>query len=399
MTVKSFRYIAIFLIFGLLADSAKSPGSAGKSCMTPTLASIPSPMPQRRYELDPKYPPSPSMPDWWQPQLNLFERMRYGYELGQYSTSLIDFVIQNNDLWIAYSTTVVRYNTLTEELMYYQVSRSDGNNISFRDLFVTTDGNLWAGEYVFDDDGYLALAHFNPQTNSFVLVTDQDGLMSKARAKSEIEWDAFNILAEFPSGELAIATGGDIYSYDIKSNTAKKIFGDSQGFKVKTFAISQTGSIWFTVQSMDDLDIREYDPQTQQVYDYGPALVSLDDLAANDIAVKMLFVDSQNRVWDSYFSRLEPSQTKRYEWKLVDRSPIFVTPYISDFTYGWAYGSDTIQLSDGNIWMSTGVGIVKYDTKTDQWCWSSPQGANVVEDKNGNLWIVSGTQIYKSKIQ
>lgn len=400
MLIKYIRLSALLVICGLLAGCTKASSLNGESCMTPLLTEIPSPMPQMSHETMPNIPERQPMPEWWQPQLNLFQRMEYHSKLGRYSDYASDIVLLKDDLWISYDETVVRYDIVTGKLSYYKVSGPIKDNFYFDDLFVTSDGNLWAvGIDMSEDHHYTALAHYNPETDSVKVVADEDDLFRQAGINSNDNLSNDHIFGELPNGEVAIVIGGRVYSYDLSTDTAKLLPGLDPRYKVETIAVSNDGNIWFSEHTYDDLNIREFNMTTHKVTDYGPALETIDDLAMNTTAVKTLMVDSQNRVWVAYFNRLDPDGEKGYVWKNLERSPLFISVYLPDLIYGWTGVSNLYEFSDGNIWFETGMGVIKLDTKTDQWCWSSPHAdSGIAEDQNGNLWIVADGQIYKTSI-
>lgn len=397
MLSKLFRFSILFLVCGLLSGCTKASSLNGESCMTPLLTEIPSPIPQIFKEWLPIVPARKPIPEWWQPQLSSKELIGARQDDEKEYKEAGDIVQLNNDLWISFQTTVVRYDTASGNLKYYQGPELGTDTFLFEDLFISSDGTLWAGgTFISTEQNYIALSVFNPQTDTFEVVYDKDGYLIRTAKSATYTLSYAGFLAELPNQDLVINIGSRVLTYDPSSNTAQKI---PVQYEVATIAVSEDGKILFSVRDLDDWHIRTVNPETHQVTDYGSAVAFTDDLMSYENRLKTLFVDSKGQVWVSYLNRLDPDPDKGFIWKNLDRSPLLIDFYDPDYKYVWSSVSNMYEFSDGNIWFDTGMGIIKQDTSTDDWCWSSPLAeGGIAEDHNGNLWIVADGQIYKTSI-
>ena len=388
--------LLVLVVVTLFSCNGVDQSIATQQCLKPNLVTIPSPIPQTRDIQDgqfiPELPDRKPMPSWWEPQWNWFQRMRLP-ERWFYFGSENDVIIFGDEVWIGYFKDLVRYNPKSGEISTYQL-RDLGNYFGYakiEDLFVTSDQVLWVGLDMREDNS-SALARYNPEKDMLELVADQDGLLESGK----VHIIAQSSVHEYSDRQLVFVLNESIIMYDIKSNQAQMILGIEQGFKIEYIDISTDGHIWFMTR--DDFSVRELDPVTGMIWDYGEP-PSITEYELERSFAKRILSDSQGRVWAAPLGWLEPDQNTHYRWHSIKNTPILVDIYATDVIYDWSGIGNLYESSDGRIWLSTGVGIVAYDPNNQLWCWSASTASLVVEDQSGYLWIVGDRQIYKYNLQ
>ena len=389
-TINSFLYG--FTLISLLAGCSNIQLSGGSSCI-PANVTTGYDLNLRRQD-ETNVPHRKSMPSWWEPQLNETQvnRMR--------QASLFDVVIRfGNEIWLAsyaddLGNSIVRYHTDTSDIKAYGVIDENGNGYVAGNLFVTHDGNLWA-RFITNQE-YSLLAWYDSQKDEFRIITDQDGLLAPP-VDIKITWNGRTqpVIDETPDGNLVVAINGEIYVYNPKTNQAKRVLEREKRLNINSIAVAQDGHVWFTTSN--ELSIRELDPTNGVIWDYGPPSSAVADDPTNlfSLVSKAIEIDRIGRVWVSDFGWLEHNQEARYVWHSLVRSPIFISIYDPEYEYLWIRPDAIYQFSDGKMWYSSGIGIVRFDVQTGEWCWSATVSGPLAEDASGNLWLVANGQIYK----
>ena len=295
------------------------------------------------------------------------------------------------------NNSIIKYNIDTHQVKKYAILGRAGSGFVADSLLVTRDGSLWARlSLLISEPNYSVLARYDEAKDQFDVVRDKDGLLLPTTI--EALHNLFSkpaVLAEEPDASLVVVLDGEIYQYDLIENRAQLLLGHSSGFDVNSIAASNDGHIWFL--SGADLSIRELDPHDGKIWDYGPPPGINGEGVAIPLAdmPKPLEVDDKGRVWVGDYGWLEPtSQESRYAWHEIDRSPIFVNIYDPEFLYRWERPYAVSQLSDGNLWFRSILGIFQFDENANAWCWVATASGPLTEDGTGNVWLVD-KQIYR----
>jgi streptogramin lyase len=393
---------------GSLALGSQAAESSALDCLAPHLEVIPFPMPQKNPRTIAWDGIPLAVPDWWKPQLDAEQQTQYekiGRDLefsGAYDIQVFD-----NQVWIAHMGGVMRFDVTHNLIKTYQIAvNSPLGHYAFVALYYGK-GELWA---ILTSGPEAALAQYDPNTDEFRIVHDKDGLLDQ-QPDPTIK-DLPSVIGELSDRNLVFVLGWQIFSYNPANRQAKILLGSESGFHVDTIAISKDDKVWFT--TVNDFVIRSLNPATGKIREYGePASLLRDNAKQAGLAEKSskaIAVDDQGRVWVGYFDRLEPKGFGRYEWQAVDRPTIFVddthiyaTGDYAVYMYKWSPVISVARFSDGNMWFSTGVGVVQYNMAQDNWCWSATQPypgdsfSRITEDEHGNIWMVNSytNQIYK----
>lgn len=393
MITKHLVFRSMLILFVALSGCSLPIERSGASkCLPSIVDAIPSSMPQKK-EYNSDNVSRKAMPRWWDPQLNFLQVRELSNNIP------LDIVAYSGNIWVAYSETgLIRYSPDTHTIKQYEILGINGQE-QVSDLLVTSEGQLWAsiappGE----DKNYQVLVRYNPELDSFEFIVDENRLLSSFTSRLRgYRYGAR--LQEMPNGDVLVVAHERIVLYDPETNLAKLILDDKSGFFVENTAVSSKGNIWFTTK--DDFNLRVIDLNTLEINDHGqpPGVLewSLDDPMYDEQMID-IYVDDQDRVWVNYFAMLETNQAGEYVWRQILSPAIFVDVFDTNtYRYKWSSIVSINQFSDGSIWFTSSVGIVKYDPKKEEWCWSSQQSSpSITEDIDGNLWVTSyDGQIYK----
>jgi len=385
-----------FAFIGLLAACTTRNTSQGSSCIPANVTTNYAPNLRRQDETN--VPNRKPMPSWWGPQLNEVQVNKMN------QASVFDVVARSgNEIWLAsypdtLGNSILRYRTDTGDIRAYRVLDQHGKGYVAGNLFVAHDGSLWAR--LITEQDYSILAQYDPQKDEFRIVTDQSGLLLPSK-DIRITWNGRTqpVLDETPDGNLILALNGEIYVYNPRTNLARRILGRDKGLDVNSIAVSKDGHVWFTTSN--ELSIRELDPTNGTLWDYGPppGVTADDPVNLFSLVSKAMVIDGAGRVWVTDFGWLgHTNQEMRYIWEPISRSTIFISIYDPDYEYMWIRPDAIYQFSDGNIWYQSGLGIVRFNVQTSEWCWTATLTGPLAEDSKGNLWFVANGQIYKYKL-
>jgi len=395
--------ISILLLVSIFPNMGKQALSSKAGCMTLNLTTIPSPMPQHK-SYGSNIVTSPSVPSWWEPQLNFLQQIQLE-NISLKNSAPQDMVVYKNQVWIAFSESIVQYDSGFFSIYRIPVGTSKENYL-IEDLYVSKNSILWV---TLAASSSSAIARYDTAMDKFIVITDKAGILNQSGA---LTWPSTPLaMSEMSNGDLVFTLGQEIFSYDPVNQQAQKLLGLESGLRVDTLTVAKDNRIWFT--TVNDFSIRSLDPVTGKINKYGepPSLIKSE---ANQTGLaressKAITIDNNGRVWVGYFDRLEPDNKNGHFWRELDRSSIFVDIYDTEvYRYKWSPVISVTQFSDGSLWFSTGVGVVQFSVSKDSWCWSAPQPVPatntfplIYEDENGNIWMIYMdarlNQIYKLK--
>jgi streptogramin lyase len=370
-------------------------------CLTRPLAIVPSRMPQRKAYVENSKVLSYEFPSWWKPLLDDAQyKLMPAVDTVPVTRPIYEKILANGkDVWFTYSPnhSLARYDTQSHELKLYSIPDNRGLPLRVSDIFLAENQTLWT---ILNSPqpsaGYSVLARYQPDTDAFEIITDEDDVLTRLGETSANP--SSRRLAELPDGQLAIVMNGDIYLFDPFMNRAKLLLDNGN---VESIATGKEDSVWF-VNQYKDVSLRVVNTRTGEVTDYGtpPQLAKNIKTQAELLeASKAIAVDQQGRVWVSYFDRLEPIANGQYSWHSIDLPSVFVNTFDPYYSYRWANVYATNVFSNGDIWFTSDIGIVKYDVSNAHWCLSAKVKtlANypIAEDSNGDIWTIVDNQIYK----
>lgn len=339
----------------------------------------------------------PAMPPWWEPQLDKIHQSQVERFSGY------DIAFRGNVMWIVYTATtrektIMRYDMDTKEISTYGIRDKAGNIYRALNVFVTSDGILWARGTSSQD--YSVLARFKDEKDEFQVVIDQDELLTPP-IERDTSWifPTQPVFGEIGDGNLVMALNGEIYHYDPTTNQVRLLLERERGENVNTIVVSEARQIWFTTHS--DLSIRTLNPEDGTIRNYGPPPgIVLDGPDYYYDFIKPIEIDRHERIWVLDYGWLEPDENGQYTWQPIERSTVFIRIDDPEYEYVWMRPKLLYQFSVENMWYSNGIGgggisIVEYDVEANKWCWKATKSGPLAEDASGNLWLVTGSQIYK----
>lgn len=395
------------MIIGLLIMILMSMGSCAvkhnpgnyQKCVSPAVDMIPDPMPQYKEYGTERYKRPPN-PEWWKPQLPWFKSRQLPKGVPK------DLVYLSRSVWIVYKGNewngIVRYDIDTGKVSHFQIIDGNDDKLTIADLHVHTDGTLWASALSISK-GISYLAVYEKQSNQFVIVKDQEELLtSSPNSIRERPSNLKQYIQSLPDGNLVVVSAGNIISYNPEKNTSQTILKKEYGLYVSSIKVQSDGKIWFINRESERFDLRLWDPDSKKAIRINFPDVLMEELSEATISCREFVIDDQNRLWISYYGWFESDDQGGYEWVSLDRSPVLVSVYDNDyFRYRWSGIWSAHYFSDHKIWFSAVVGIVSYDLESGEWCLSSPKvSPAIIEDPNGSLWIVAigERQIYQYEL-
>ena len=195
-----------------------------------------------------------------------------------------------------------------------------------------------------------------------------------------------------------------LYLFDPITHEAKLHIAMPQDSWFVDMSILSDGSIWLMDIYSEALFV-QYFPKTgeldpyQGTFSYFPG----DDILYEHFAEgprSILYLDRDNRLWvdDRGYFVFSPAGIP--SWHRVIRSPVFIeAKFDGTGNFYWSRPRYIYQSSDGLLWFSAPVGVVRLDTLSGEWCLFTTYHSQVVEDDNHNLWIVADGQLYQYQLE
>lgn len=333
------------------------------------------------------------LPVEWQPQL-------YPEQLQKWKsldpvTSLV--ARSSDEIWLIASHigdwgSIVRFRPSTREIITYTVPSGDAGEFVPGDLFLSKTDVLWG---IGPSSGLVPgrarwfLIRYDLETDSFIQVTDKDGILSGTPYPYSMDDDAH--------GVLWFVTGNALIRFDPSTQKAERMLDEQRGYTFQYLAVAPDGSIWLSASPVPIEEgkgpyvVIRYNPQTNEIKDYGSPPGAEEYLP--------LYFDRSGRLWVEDYGWLEFPATGEPEWYQIVRSTVFIYDHAGPLQYGWGRPQRVYESSNGLFWFSSGAGLVRLDLKQGQWCLVTRLAGPFAEDNARNLWTTALGQIYKYRLQ
>jgi len=343
-------------------------------------------------------PPTPSpLPEEWEPQLTSGQVEEIGFYI-----SLHSLVFFKDSIWMTTGapTRLARYQRANHELTFYSVQIDSVSEFLPDKLFVSKAGELWGlgnlSASGFDVDPYWTgkfmgfLSKYDPTTDKFLPVIDQNGLLVQNRGEISLDEDGFGNL-------WIILDNMSIARFNPNTRIADIILDESANYEFSQITIGPDDKVWLSARSTNDnsekYELVRFDPSTGKLTNYGSPPQHSGNVPF------YIYIDKNNRVW-VHGGWLEYSKDGVSEWyMLIEQAEFFrfndARPV--DFNmpiYSIIQPIPVLESSDGSIWFQGG-GLMRLNPITGDWCLISENSYQIVEDDKQNVWITDDKQLYK----
>ena len=303
--------------------------------------------------------------------------------------SVMDIGIQESNIWLIRPGLLQQYNLEEKVLDDYRLTDKGKEITWIRYMHIMDDGTAWF--LVRTNTGYF-FTKYDEGLDTLKTIQDQNNLFSIWKDAEIRDFNFDSNMGDTDSGELLIPYKKNIIVYNPDSNIARFLLPESFVYKIRSIASSE-GYVWFTVEAKE---LWSFNLLTNELTNHGNEI----DLEGYE-EIPPIAVDGLGRVWVGYKARLDPAGNGQYAWwkpvsyplefiVLANRNLDYLSGYDA-FYLEWAYVRAIKATSDGNLWFSTGSGVVNYDIYNDEWCLSaSVFPKTFAEDMSGSLWIGLG---------
>lgn len=270
-----------------------------------------------------------------------------------------------------------------------------GTNLVVRDIFVTSDGNVW-GQIGTDQPHSTptmspVLARFNESTQRFEAATG--GLEITIRLNSGLLSHLLEIVLDKQDIFWIFGPNDGIYRYDPQTQTTKRQtdLPNKEIDRLST-ALASDGSIYFQDKSISEAEefLFQFIPETGEI-------VTLDVLREPWETSSGMLVDRRGRLWLGAMGYMETDGS----WHLLHRDAPNVWENRSEFLY-WSPPTLLFESSNGLLWYTEyhdmerlGEGSAWYNPETGQGCLFTNIASYIVEDAENQLWIVADGKLYR----
>ncbi|MCA9936929.1 MAG: hypothetical protein H6662_03620 [Ardenticatenaceae bacterium] len=260
-------------------------------------------------------------------------------------------------------------------------------------LHISNGNSVWKISIL---NGEIVFSVFNDDSKHFVeqhvvAIPSEWGLNMKSRTNNVFDniqtmWDVNDIFWIFSSDDA-------IYSFDLVDLQLNR-FTSLEGYVgIGDLVYDLEDRVFFDVYSGKQ-GVWQYDLFTDYL-----AILPLSNMPVSTVSL----VDSEGNLWlrNSYGWR-----TAQGKWQRFYPKPISYWWHF-DFLDDWVYylpPNPVQQTSDGRIWFviyrseewkTLRSGIAWYDPNTQEGCWFTSEGAQIVEDSQQNLWVMIENILYK----
>lgn len=284
---------------------------------------------------------------------------------------------KNGDLWFAtMGAGLLRFNRSDFSFDQYVNDPTDPQSLTENrviELYEDNQGNIWAGLHSNPPNV------FSPEPRPFKKVWPAPGQVNKLGEKF------VNTILEDRDGIVWLGVGGGLHRVDRNGNvTAVDLLGENKSVEILSIKQSANGVLWIgTIGS----GLISYDPTSDktEVYRYEkgrPNWISSD-------VVTRLYIDPQGIVWVSTWNglnRLDPQ-----------------TGLFRSFRADTSLNKELFSIEpdkEGNLWIGSRVGLVKFSTKTEEFeefrhdpndptSISNNTVNNIFHTDDGHLWLAT----------
>jgi hypothetical protein len=304
-----------------------------------------------------------------------------------------DISAYNDEIWFRGETNIYRFNSDSEELSVYKL----GEYGYPYEMLVSSEGNIWVK---LKGSKSLIFLQYSKKDSKFEEIEINNSKGEKLFTNDPRAQNWYT-MADAENNKFWFVYEKILWLVDPVQNTADAV--EDSDLKIKTIAQGPIeNSLWAIAENYLG-DINVYIMYENKFISVNNVRIN-ELLAGNEIKYDFPIASDQwGRLWISNVGWLEYLQeAERYDegqilaktYRLLD-SPVFVE---KSFVHSYTYGNvnDISVLSDGTIWYSSSVGIVRLDPKREEWCKVIKGGyPSVVETDNGNIWLVIDGQLYK----
>jgi signal transduction histidine kinase/ligand-binding sensor domain-containing protein len=306
------------------------------------------------------------------------------------------FEDENGLIWVGSGFGISIYNDETGFFLHLQVPESMSAPRGVREIIQADDGFIWAAGV----GGVYRITTENAKSGIFK--TDYFEIDSNFEGNIAV-WT----VQQRTNTSLWIGTTNGVYIFDIKEQKYSRLqsFGDEADIVLDTgiwqILRDSKNNVWFTsegglavwkdgqseperITKMGDSDVNlanemiqsitednyghiwigtafigalKFDPETKSVQTFRRSINSQSSILEDDI--HYVFVDSEDNVWFGYHD-LGVSVMYARPW---DYS-FSLLPESSDPNHAMNLIRDVLDDGEGNLWMATGAGLVKYSPET-----------------------------------
>lgn len=349
------------------------------------------------------YPITKVLPDSpWQLETTLPGQEEKTYHFNDVQIKLSHTKNEEQEIWLFkypdfVSGTLTRAGSFLiyrpDSQTWKEVSAKIGDsNLIVRDLFLTSDGTIWAGIGNFQDPPYLlkapVLSKFNESTQRFEAAIGGLEMSTPQEQRRLIEVP--HIVLDKQDIFWIFAPGDGIYRYDPKTQITDKQTNLPDMGWLDT-ALSVDGSIYFQdVYAYETKDfLFQFFPDTLEI-------IPIEIPNQTWIYSNGLLVDRRGRLWLGATGYLDTNG----KWRLIHPHPQKNFQH-----YGspvWAPPTLIFESSNGLLWYAEdhdmerlGEGTAWYDPETGEGCLFTNLASYIVEDAEKQLWMVADGKLYR----
>ncbi len=251
-------------------------------------------------------------------------------------------IFENDDgnLWLGnWGTGLNIYNRKTGEITYYASQYTDSMHLSndfVHSIFKDKNGNVWVGTR-------NGINIYNSETKSFSLLEN----LYKNADFPDFTNNRIYCIFQDNKDNIALGTASGFHLLNLKNGTSESFFAENSQLSsnlVYSAIQDSDGEYWIaTTQGLD-----RYNPQTKKFSHYKNIPGNANSVADNFIV--SLCQTKDKKIWIGTNSGLNRFDKKTAKFE-----------FFSDFPSNIIY--DIIEDHNGNLWLSSGYGLVEYNSE------------------------------------